>query len=78
MGLATLVRCAGYPLRRMIEGRLTTILHRTKTSGPNGQVKEQPFCVSEKAYFAKSGRLETGFDLLQLMFATSGITLCFG
>ena len=58
---------------RMIEGRLSTILRRTKTSGPNRQVKEPPVCVSEQAYFAKTGWLKTGFDLLQ--YATSGITM---
>ena len=40
-------------------------MRRTKTSGPNRQVKELPVCVSEKAYFARAGWLETGFDLLQ-------------
>ena len=46
-------------------GRLTTILRRTKTSGPNRQVKELPVCVSERAYFAKPAWIKTGFDLLQ-------------
>ena len=50
---------------RLIEGRLSTILRRTKTSGPNRQVKELPVCVSEKAYFAKPTWIKTGFDLLQ-------------
>ena len=49
----------------LIEGRLTTILRRTKTSGPNRQVKELPVCVSERAYFAKPKWIKTGFDLLQ-------------
>ena len=49
----------------LIEGRLTTILRRTKTSGPNRQVKELPVCVSERAYFAKPAWIKTGFDLLQ-------------
>ena len=49
---------------QMIEGRLT-ILRRAKTSGRNRQVKELPACVSEKPYFAKTGWLKTGFDLLQ-------------
>ena len=50
---------------RLIDGMLITILLRTKTSGPNRQVKELPVCVSEKAYFAKPGWLKLGFDLLQ-------------
>ena len=50
----------------LIEGRVTTILRRTKTSGPNRQVKELPVCVSERAYFAKPAWIKTGFDLLQL------------
>ena len=49
----------------LIEGRLTTTLRRTKTSGPNRQVKELPVCVSERAYFAKPAWIKTGFDLLQ-------------
>ena len=49
----------------LIEGRLTTILRRTKTSGSNRQVKELPVCVSERAYFAKPKWIKTGFDLLQ-------------
>ena len=49
----------------LIEGRLTTILRRTKTSGPNRQVKELPLCASERAYFAKPKWIKTGFDLLQ-------------
>ena len=49
----------------LIEGRLTTILRRTKTSGPNRQVKELLVCVSERAYFAKPAWIKTGFDLLQ-------------
>ena len=48
----------------MKEGRLTTILRRTKTSGPNRQVKELPVCVSERAYLAKPDWLKTGFNLL--------------
>ena len=50
----------------MIEGRLPTVLRRTKTSDPNRQVKELPVCVSEKAYFAKPAWVKVGFDLLQL------------
>ena len=49
----------------LLEGRLTTILRRMKTSGPNRQVKELPVCVSERAYFAKPAWIKTGFDLLQ-------------
>ena len=49
----------------LVEGRLTTILRGTKTSGPNRQVKELPVCVSERAYFTKPGWIKTGFDLLQ-------------
>ena len=50
---------------RLIEGRLTTILQQTKTSGPNRLVKELPVCVNEKAYSAKPGWLKLGVDLLQ-------------
>ena len=32
------------------------------SSGPNRQVKELPVCVSERAYFAEPGWLETAFD----------------
>ena len=32
---------------RLIEGRLTTIPRRTKTSGPNRPVTELPVCVSD-------------------------------
>ena len=60
----------------LIEGRLTTILRRTKTSGPNRQVKELPVCVSERAYFAKSKWIKTGFDCYSFMFATSRTTSC--
>ena len=48
----------------LIEGRLSTVLRRTKTSGP--QVKELPVCVREKAYFAKPAWVKAGFDLLQI------------
>ena len=65
----------------LIEGRLTTTLRRTKTSGPNRQVKELRVCVREKAYFAKPAWIKTGFDLLQFhvryngdaMVATTGL-----
>ena len=49
----------------LIEGRLTTVLRRTKTSGPNRQVKELVVCVSKRADFAKPAWIKTGFDLLQ-------------
>ena len=50
---------------RLIEGRLTTILRRTKTSRPNHHVKELPVCASERAYFVKLGWLKAGLDLLE-------------
>ena len=59
VGLVEMVRCASYSAG--IEGRPATILRRTKTSGPNRQVKELPDCVSEKAYFVKPGWLTLGF-----------------
>ena len=67
MGFLEMVRRPSYSAGggRLIEGRLLTILPRTKTSGPNRQVKELPVCVSEKAYVAKPGWLKLGFDLLQ-------------
>ena len=33
--------------------------------GPKPASKELPLCVGEKAYFAKTGWLKAGFDLLQ-------------
>ena len=50
---------------RLIEGRLTTVLRQTKTSGPTKQVKELPVCVSEKAFFANPDWLKAGFDPLK-------------
>ena len=29
----------------MVEGRLVTVLRKTKTSGPNRRIKELPVCV---------------------------------
>ena len=64
---------------RLIEGRLTTTLRKTKTSGPNRQVKELPVCVSEKAYFVKPGWLKGGGSTCySIMFAISGNTSCHG
>ena len=59
---------------RLIEGRLSTILRRTKASGPNRQVKELPVCVSEKAYFAKPTGLRPASICYNAMFATSETT----
>ena len=41
----------------LVEGRLTTVLRRTKTSGP--------VAISEHAYFLRSTWLRVGFDLLR-------------
>ena len=49
----------------LVEGRLTTVLRRTKTSGPSRRVKELPVAISEHAYFLRSTWLRVGFDLLR-------------
>ena len=49
------------------------MLCKTKTSGPNRQVKELPVCVSETAYFANDSWLRDGFDLLQLHVRYKGL-----
>ena len=77
LGFFEVVRCPGYLEElRLIEGRLTTILRRTKTSGPNRQVKELPVCVSERAYFVKPGWLKAGFDLLLFHVRYKRTTSC--
>ena len=48
-----------------MEGRLTTVLRRTKTSGPSRRIKELPVAISEHAYFLRSAWLGVGFDLLR-------------
>ena len=50
---------------RLIEGRLSTVLRQTKTSGPTKQAKELPVCVREKAFFARPAWLKVGFELLK-------------
>ena len=45
---------------RLEEGRLATILRRTKTSGPNRRIKEPPLCVSEMAFFEDQAWIKTG------------------
>ena len=47
----------------LVEGRLTTVLRRTKTSGPSRRIKELPVAISEHAYFLRSTWLGVGFDL---------------
>ena len=49
----------------LVEGRLTTVLRLTKTSGPSRRVKELPVAISEHAYFLRSTWLRVGFDLLR-------------
>ena len=49
----------------LVEGRLTTVLRRTKTSGPSRRIKELPVGISEHAYFLRSTWLRVGFDLLR-------------
>ena len=49
----------------LVEGRLTTVLRRTKTSGPSRRIKELPVAISEHAYFLRSTWLRVGFDLLR-------------
>ena len=51
------------------DGRLSTILRKTKTSGPNRRVKELPVCVSERAFFLDSRWLGWGFDSLKRLAA---------
>ena len=50
---------------RLEEGRLSTILRRTKTSGPNRRIKELPVCVSEVAFFEDARWISVGFNLLK-------------
>ena len=50
---------------RLVEGRLVTMLRRTKTSGPTRRIKEMPLCVSEAAFFENTAWLKVGFELLQ-------------
>ena len=52
---------------RLEEGRLSTILRRTKTSGPNRRIKELPVCVSEVSFFEDQAWITTGFDLIKEM-----------
>ena len=52
---------------RLEEGRLFTILRRTKTSGPNRRIKELPVCVSEGAFFEDAKWISVGFHLLKEM-----------
>ena len=49
----------------LVEGRLTTVLRRTKTSGPSRPTKELPVAISEHAYFLRTTWLRVGFDLLR-------------
>ena len=51
------------PELALVEGRLTTVLRRTKTSGPSRRIKELPVAISEDAYFLRSTWLGVGFDL---------------
>ena len=50
----------------LAEGRLVTTLRKTKTSRASRRVKELPVCISERAFFACSGWLATGFNLLKV------------
>ncbi|CAE7299782.1 unnamed protein product, partial [Symbiodinium pilosum] len=50
---------------RLEEGRLFTILRRTKTSGPNRRIKELPVCVSEVAFYEDARWISVGFNLLK-------------
>ena len=45
----------------LVEGRLTTVLRRTKISGPSRGIKELPVAISEHAYFLRSTWLRVGF-----------------
>ena len=49
----------------MLEGRMTTTLRVTKTSGPGKRVQELPVCISEHAYIWDARWLKAGFDLLK-------------
>ena len=48
----------------MVEGGLSTILRRTKTTGANRRIKELPVCISERAFFEDPTWLAVGFNLL--------------
>ncbi|CAE7388399.1 unnamed protein product, partial [Symbiodinium pilosum] len=50
---------------RLEEGRLFTILRRTKTSGLNRRIKELPVCVSEVAFYEDARWISVGFNLLK-------------
>ena len=50
---------------RLEEGRLFTILRRTKTSGPNRRIKGLPVCVSEVAFYEDARWISVGFNLLK-------------
>ena len=49
----------------LVEGRLQTILRRTKTSGATKRVKQLQVCVSERSFLEQSGWIATGFNLLR-------------
>ena len=49
----------------LTNGRLTTLLRVTKTSGPGKRVQELPVCVSEQAFVWSAKWIPTGFDLLK-------------
>ena len=48
----------------MVEGGLSTILRRTKTTGANRRIKELPVCISERVFFEDPTWLAVGFSLL--------------
>ena len=50
---------------QLTEGRLATVLRKTKPSGPNKRVKELPACVSKAAFYEDPKWLEAGFQPLR-------------
>lgn len=50
---------------KYFEGRMTTTLRTTKTTGPTKRVRELPVCISEHAYISSPFWLKTGFDLIK-------------
>ena len=50
---------------KYFEGRMTTTLRTTKTTGPTKRVRELPVCISEHAFVFTPFWLKTGFDLIK-------------
>lgn len=51
-------------LVKVFQGRMTTVLRQTKTSGPARRVRELPVCISEYAYIHTHEWFSVGWKLL--------------